>query len=362
MTEAVSEPVSEPVPRTDAAQAPAGSLPRAVPGVPWVAGIFVGATVSYLLLRALFNALDIGPTPLMSIGTMLVGAAIATTFALGGYWPLHRVANPTTRATLLLLLSLALAFAFWTLFSGVLGHDMVTWSFPIIATLWWWIAATSFIGEDAHLADLDPARRTALNVVIWIAGTWLIARTFVWIPPFWFGFIQTLLVTGGFAYLLRHVRQPTKSLYAWAILVALTGLAILVSSALGAWDTSAKVGPWAVGGPTPQWGIFFALWCGLNYGVLACIQCWPFSRIRQPWGSTLAVLGVIAWAALLGWAAAAIFDAAFADHITALLEAQVWGWHTVFWGFCFALLYGVGSTPYLWAGQRTPGTWEDVDR
>ena len=45
----------------------------------------------------------------------------------------------------------------------------------------------------------------------------------------------------------------------------------------------------------------------------------------------------------------------------ALLEAQVWGWHTVFWGFCFALLYGVGSAPYLWAGQRTPGTWEDVD-
>jgi hypothetical protein len=127
----------------------------------------------------------------------------------------------------------------------VFGHDMVTWSFPIVATLWWWIAATSFIGEDAHLAHMDPARRAALNVVIWIAGTWLVARTFVWIPPFWFGFIQTLLVTGGFAYLLRHVRQPTKSLYAWAILVALTGLAIVVSSALGTWDASAKVGPWA---------------------------------------------------------------------------------------------------------------------
>jgi predicted membrane protein len=136
----------------------------------------------------------------------------------------------------------------------------------------------------------------------------------------------------------------------------------VVSNARGTWDASAKVGPWAVGGPTPQWGIFFALWCGLNYRVLVCIQCWPFSRIRQPWGGTLAVLGVIGWAALLARVAAAIFDAAFADHATALLEAQVWGWHTVFWGFCFALLYGVGSTPYLWAGQRTPGTWEDVDR
>jgi hypothetical protein len=357
MTEAVSGPIG----RTEAADARSRLLPRAVPGIYWVAGIFVGATVSYVVLRALFDALDVGPTPLMSIGTMLIGAAIATTFALAGGRPLERVANPTTRATLLLLLSLVLSIAFWTVFSGVLDHDMVTWSFPIIATLWWWIAATSFVGEDAHLADLDAGRRTALNLVIWIAGTWLITRTFVWIPPFWFGFIQTLLVTGAFAYLLRHVGQPTKSLYAWGILVFLTGLAIMVSSWLDIWDPSAKVGPWAIGGPTPQWGIFFGLWCGLNFGVLACVQCWPFSRVRQPWGSALAVVAVIAWAALLAWVAAAVFDAIYADHATALLEAQVWAWHTVFWGFCFALLYGVGSSPYLWEGQRTPGTWEDVD-
>jgi hypothetical protein len=75
----------------------------------------------------------------------------------------------------------------------------------------------------------------------------------------------------------------------------------------------------------------------------------------------VAVVSVIAWAALIAWIAAAVFDAAFADHATALLEAQVWAWHTVFWGFCFALLFGVGSAPYLWAGQKTPGSWEDID-
>src|SRR5919108_6088033 len=133
----MTEAVSDPVPRANAAQAPAGSLPRAIPGIPWVAGIFVGATVSYLVLRALFDALEVGPTPLMSIGTMLIGAAIATAFALAGYKPLDRVANPTTRATLLLLISLVLSFAFWAIFFGVLNHDMVNWSFPIIATLWW---------------------------------------------------------------------------------------------------------------------------------------------------------------------------------------------------------------------------------
>jgi hypothetical protein len=238
---------------------------------------------------------------------------------------------------------------------------MELWSFPIIGTVWWFIAATSFVGEDAHVAQIDPGRRTALNALLWIAGTWLIIRTFVWIPPFWFGFVQTLLVTGGFAYLLRRVTQPAKSLYAWAVLAFLTAVAILVSTAFDVWDTTAQVGPWAIGGPTPQWGIFFGLWCGLNYGVLACIQCWPFSRIRQPWGTITAVLAVIAWCIVIGRIALAIFDGVEATHDAALLETQVWAWHTVFWGFCFALLYGIGSSPYVWVGQRTPGTWDDVD-
>jgi len=345
----VATPAAEVVPLAD---------PR--PGVPWVAAMFVGAAVSYVGLRALFNALNIGPTPLMSIGTMLIGAATATAFALAAYKPFDRIPSRAARSSLIMAVSLVLAFTFWALFSGTYNHDMTVWSFPIIATAWWYIAATSFVGEDAHLAQLTPGRRTALNAVLWIAGTWLVLRTFVWIPPFWFGFIQTLLVTGGFAYMLRGVRQPAKSLYAWAVLALLTGIAIVVSSALNVWDPSVKVGGWAIGGPTATWGIFFALWCGTNYGVLASLQCWPFSRVRQPWGATLAVLGVVAWCALLTLLLRAVFGAVFADESTALLEAQVYGWHLVFWSFCFPLIWGVGSSPYRWAGQRTPGTWEDV--
>ncbi|HZD01634.1 MAG TPA: hypothetical protein VFA46_16010 [Actinomycetes bacterium] len=347
----------------EAATPTAGAVPfaNAIPGVPWVVAMFVGAAVSYVGLRALFDALDVGPTPLMSIGTMLIGAAIATAFALAAYKPFDRISGRAARSTLIMAVSLVLSFAFWTLFSGVYNHDMVVWSFPIIATAWWYIAATSFVGEDAHLAQLSPGRRTALNAVLWIAGTWLVLRTFVWIPPFWFGFIQTLLVTGGFAYLLRGVRQPAKSFYAWAILALLTGIAIVVSSWLNVWDPSAKVGAWAIGGPTATWGIFFALWCGTNYGVLASLQCWPFSRVRQPWGTSLAVLGVVAWCALLTLLLRAVFGAIYATEDTALLEAQVYGWHLVFWSFCFPLIWGVGSSPYLWAGQRTPGTWETVE-
>src|SRR6266536_3478361 len=124
------------------------------------------------------------------------------------------------------------------------------------------------------------------------------------------------------------------SFYAWAILALLTGIAIVVSSGLDVWDTKAKVGPWAIGGPTATWGIFFALWCGTNYGVLASLQCWPFSRVRQPWGTTLAVLGVVVWCALITLLLQAVYGAVFANHDTALLEAQVYGWHLVFWSFC----------------------------
>jgi hypothetical protein len=335
------------------------------PGVPWVIGIFVGATVSYILSRVIYGALNIGDCApdcaLFSIGTSTLGAAIATAFALAGLKPFDRLDPPTVRAPVVLLVSFVLVFAFWTLFAGPFGFDMGTYAFPIIGTAWFFIAATSFVGEDAHVAHLTPGRRTLLNLVLWIAATVLVVGAIVWVPPFWFGFVQTLLITGGFAYLLRGVRQPTKSFYAWAILGLLTGLAIAVSSALGVWDLSApRFGPWAIGAPGAEWGIFFALWCGLNFGVLAPLQSWPFSRLRQPWGTTVAILAVITWCILLTRLLVTIFDAIFADHAGALLEAQVWGWHTVIWGFSFALLFGAGSAPYVWEGQRVPGSWEDA--
>ena len=336
-------------------------LPRPLPGVPWVIGIFGGAAVSYFVARALFNALNVGPTPFMSIGTALIGAAIATAFALAAYKPFDKISPPMLRATVILVVSLLLAFVFWTIFSNVLGYSMENWSFPVIGTVWWFIAATSFVGEEAHVAHVSPGRRTLLNLVIWVAGTWMLLRTIVWLPPFWFGFVQTLLITGGFAYLLRGIKQPTKSIYAWAILALLTAIAISISIWLGVWDPAPEVGLWRIGGPTAEWGIFFGFWCGTNFGVLALIQCWPFSRVRQPWGTTLAVLSVIGWCIVLTLLAITVFSGIYADPATALFEAQVFAWHTVFWGFCFALLYGVGSQPYLWEGQKTPGTWEDLD-
>ena len=87
----------------------------------------------------------------------------------------------------------------------------------------------------------------------------------------------------------------------------------------------------------------------------------PADWFKAPSGTERAWIGLaLLWCIVLTLLASAVFSGIYADSATALFEAQVFAWHTVFWGFCFALLYGIGSQPYLWAGQKTPGTWEDA--
>ena len=239
------------IPESPASRVVRPSVPLSdpVPGVPWIVAIFVGASASYALLHQLLPGVGFGPAPLLSIGTALIGAAILAAVGLAEFGPLRDWTATKTRGAVVMAISAAAAFGFWALFSDYLGYDLATWSFPVIGTLWFFIAATSFIGEDALLGGLAPGRRTLLNAVIWVAGTVIVLATIVWIPPFWFGAIQTLLVTGGFAYLLRGVAQPAKSIYSWALLGLLTAIVIVVSEKLGAWDFGADVGPWAIGGP-----------------------------------------------------------------------------------------------------------------
>lgn len=80
--------------------------------------------------------------------------------------------------------------------------------------------------------------------------------------------------------------------------------------------------PWPAGATSAGWGIFFGLWRGLNYGVLAPLQCWPFVRIRRPWGTIVATLSVIGWCCLLTLVLEGIFGAIISSRAIALAEAQ----------------------------------------
>lgn len=233
-----------------------------------------------------------------------------------------KISSATMRALVITVVALASAFLSWQALHVWFGIDMAKLAFPIIATLWFWIAVTSFVGEEAHAAHLTPGRRTMLNAVVWIGLTLVVVLTITWIPPFWFPIAQTLLVTGGFGYLLRGIRQPVKSLYAWAILAVLTATVVGASAALGLWTSAPPTGPWTVGAPNASWSIFFAVWCGTNFGVLAMLQCWPFSRIRQPFGTAVAMVSVIAWSAAIAALLGVVFDNLFAEHALAQLEAR----------------------------------------
>jgi hypothetical protein len=47
---------------------------------------------------------------------------------------------------------------------------------------------------------------------------------------------------------------------------------------------------------------------------------------------------------------------------TDMNEALTYGYMGVNWSFVIPLVFGIGfEKPYLWTGQKTPGTWEDVD-
>ena len=47
---------------------------------------------------------------------------------------------------------------------------------------------------------------------------------------------------------------------------------------------------------------------------------------------------------------------------TDMNEALTYGYMGTHWSFVLALLFGFGlDQPYLWRGQKTPGSWEDVD-
>jgi hypothetical protein len=232
---------------------------------------------------------------------------------------------------------------------------MESWSFPIIATVWWFIAATSFVGEEAHAANLSPGRRTLLNVVIWVAGTWLILRTIVWIPPFWFGFVQTLLVTGGFAYLLRGIKQPIKSVYAWAIL-ALDRYCHCHIDLVGGLGSGSR-GRSVENQDLLHGGVSSSGSGAYKFRGSCPYQSWPFSPSASPGAPHCHIRRHrLVSCSRSGKRVMALQTLRRPCSKLKCLPG------TRCLGFCFALLYGIGSQPYLWAGQKTPGTWEDLDK
>lgn len=333
-------------------------------GLPWIFLILVFAFVSWAFWEPFFRLfMDARSAQFASIGMGTIGAYVICLFALAGNWPFAGIRNIWARGIAMIALAKAVAALFWIALVRGFGVDMASWSFPIIGNAWLILAATSFVGGDTHLKDIPPVRRMFLNLIIATGGTIVLMRTIVLFPAYWFTFLQATIVTGGLGYLFRRVKQPTFSALSWSLLMALMWLGLVCASLCGHFaleSTPPSYWLWNLGNGSAAFGLFFALTCGLNFSVFACTQCWPFCRIRQPWGTPVALLCMLGWCFVLTLILMPLFRTLVAGD-EALWQAQIMAWHTVFWGFAWVYCFGVGQTPYLWAGQKTPGVWDDVE-
>lgn len=333
-------------------------------GLPWLIMILVFAFLSWLFWGPFLRIfMDSESAQYASIGISTLGAYLVSIFAIAGHWPFQNVKNRWAKGILLIVLAKIIAAAFWIVLVRVLKVDIVMWAFPIISNAWLILAATSFVGGDAHLKSIPDVRRMFLNLVIAVGGTIVLLRTIVIFPSFWFAMLQPIIVTGGLAYLFRRVKQPTFSLLSWPLLLGLMWIFVSVASWLGHFTidhNAPQFWTWNLGVGSPEFNLFFAFACGLNFAVFACTQCWPFCRIRQPWGTTIAFFSVLTWCILIASAIIPLFKMIVPGD-SSLWQAQIMAWHTVFWGFAWVYCFGVGQEPYLWAGQKTPGSWDDVE-
>jgi len=282
-------------------------------------------------------------------------------FAVVGVWPFNGIKNGLVRGLVVTLVSWVLGwFTAKAIYWLGLGAGLV---FPIVGCLFFYIAFFSFTGENWLVRDLKPSRQFfVLFTLIW-GLTYITTSTSVrWIPAWWFPFIQMGAATGLLGYLTRRMSQPAKSFTQMFLLFLVVAVFLYVSDLLGVWDfKQAGVSAfWKMGYTTPDnnWLLFFMVGCSFVYGVLIPLHNWPFTKVPMPWGGILAS----AFTILLIYLVTIFIKSLIGPVFTDMNEALTYGYMGVSWSFIIPLLFGVGfEKPYLWVGQKTPGTWEDVD-
>lgn len=285
----------------------------------------------------------------------------ALMFVVAGNWPFDKIQNPITRGVALTAASWIIGYfmakaIYWT----GLG---VEWVFPIIGSLYFYLAFFSFTGENWLVAKLSPSRQFFVLLML-ICGLTVITTTSAirWIPAWWFPFIQMGSATGLLSYCTRKMEQPMKGLTQFAILFLVTGSCLWISKMLGLWDSElgGLSGFWSFGYPNADnlWLLWFFVGCSVVYGVLVPLHNWPFTKIPMPWGGLVACGFCFA----LIFAVTGLLRSLVGPVFTDMNEALTYGYMGVNWSFVIPLVFGIGlQKPYLWSGQKTPGTWDDVE-
>lgn len=282
-------------------------------------------------------------------------------FAAVGNWPFNKIQNTLYRGLIATIICWILGwFSIKTVYWMGLGAG---WAFPLIGSLYFVLVFFSFTGENWLWADFSAPRQFGLIILTLGTFTWLITMTNVrWIPPWWFPFAQMGLATGLFAYLFRKIKQPMKGTMMWLLMFAAVGLWLMISARIGMWNYELAGAStfWNIGyfPEDNNWLLFFMVGCSFIYGVLVPLHNWPFTKIRMPWGGFLASASAAVLCIIMTLVIKGLVGPVFRD----MNEALTYGYMGVAWSFFIPLFFGIGfEKPYLWKGQKTPGTWEDVD-
>jgi hypothetical protein len=162
----------------------------------------------------------------------------------------------------------------------------------------------------------------------------------VWVPAWWFGLGQTLLVIGFLNY-FKELEQPAKSLAIWALITIEVMIMAIICRALGYWEPGSPYGEfWLLGSPGLVFFVFFAAWCSYNWGILFPMGNWPLTKIKHPvWRYIAATLFVCFLAWVVTQFALAVFPKFYHPLETALWEAFTWAYIPTAWTFLICLLF-----------------------
>jgi hypothetical protein len=282
-------------------------------------------------------------------------------FAAVGNWPFTKIQNNFSRGLVATIVCWILGwFSAKAIYWLGLGAE---WAFPIIATIFFLLVFFVFTGENWLWAGFSPPRQFGLLLMTLAVCTWIITNTQIrWVPAWWFPFGQMGLATGLLGYMFRKMQQPWKTISMNLALFGGVALFLMVSSWLGVWDYRLEGLStfWNIGGYPGDlnWLLYFMVGCSVVYGVLVPLHNWPFTKIHMPWGGFLAC----AFSLLLIYIVTILIKSLIGPVLKDMHEALTYGYMGVSWSFFIPLFFGIGfEKPYLWVGQKTPGTWEDVD-
>lgn len=282
-------------------------------------------------------------------------------FAAVGNWPFSKIENNLMRGLTATVSCWILGwFSLKSIYWLGLGAE---WAFPIIGCIYFFVLFFSFTGGNWPWSEFSAPRQFGILLLVISSLTWIVTNSYVrWIPAWWFPFSTMMLATGLTAYLFRKMKQPIRSISSILLFFGAVGLWIAASARLGIWDYKlAGIGDfWKIGSYTASndWLLLFMVGCSFTYGILVPMHNWPFTKIRMPWGGLLACISTIILSIAVTLIMKGMIGQVFAD----MNEALTYAYMGVAWSFFIPLFFGIGfERPYLWVGQKTPGTWDDVE-